>query len=95
MPVTALEKNGAFKHCRSVAWRQVADEAVILNVDTVVYYSLRGAGLRMWELLGDGKSASDIARILTQEYEASEDGIRKDCADLICKLRKESLVEPA
>ena len=39
-----------------------ADEAVILDVETAVYFSLDGAGLRMWELLGDGKSVPEVSR---------------------------------
>ena len=89
-----LEKDASFKHKRNIAWRQVADEAVILNVESQVYYSLRGAGLRMWELIGDRKSAAEIGRLLAREYDASEDAVLRDYADLICKLRKESLVEP-
>ena len=86
---------GNWKHSKRVAWRKVADEAVILDVETAAYYSLNGAGLRMWELLGEGGSVSDVARRLSEEFEASEGEIQKDCTELVSKLKKEGLLEPA
>lgn len=82
-----------WKHSRRVAWRKVADEAVILDVETAVYYSLDGAGLRMWELMGQGKSLSEIARAVALEYDAPESLIRKDCVELAGKLKKKGLIE--
>jgi hypothetical protein len=86
---------GSWKFSRRVAWRKVADEAIILEVESASYYSLSGAGLRMWELLGKGKSAVEIGKALAKEYDASEEKLSDDCADLVCRLRKERLIERA
>jgi hypothetical protein len=87
--------NDNFKHSRRVAWRKVADEAVILDVESAAYYSLNGAGLRMWELLGEGAGIADIAVRLSDEFDAEEGEIKKDCAELVSRLKKEGLLEPA
>ena len=86
---------GKYKHSRRVAWRKVADEAVILDVETATYYSLRGPGLRMWELLGAGKTPAEIGKTLAAEYDAGEDRLSADCAELAGKLSKERLLERA
>lgn len=91
----SLEKRGVWRHARRVAWRKVADEAIILDVESAVYYSLSGAGLRMWELLGQGRTVSEIAVALNKEFEASEDDLREDCAELVGRLREERLIERA
>jgi hypothetical protein len=85
----------SWKHSRRVAWRKVADEAVILDTETAAYFSLSGAGLRMWELIGEGKTAAEIAGIVAAEYDADEDEIRGDCVELAGKLRKKRLIESA
>ena len=90
-----LDRKGPWKHSRRVAWRKVADEAVILDVETAAYFSLDGAGLRMWELLGEGKTIEKIAKALADEYDAPEDAIGDDCAELAGKLHKEGLLDPA
>ena len=95
MAVKSSGKKGSWKHSRRIAWRKVADEAIILDVQTAVYYSLTGVGLKVWELIGKGKSAAQIAGILAGEYDARESVIAADCAELIAKLGKKKLIERA
>ncbi len=95
MPANSPAKNRACKHAKRVAWRKVADEAVILDTDTAEYYSLAGAGLRMWELLGKGKSPEQIAHALAREYDCPPERIRRDCLDLIGALLKRKILERA
>ena len=73
----------------------MADEAVILDVESAAYYSLTGAGLRMWELLGERKAVAEIARLLAEEYDAKESVLSRDCAALAGRLSKEGLLERA
>lgn len=88
-------KSAAFKHSKRVAWRKVADEAVILDVETAAYFSLDGVGLRVWELLESGSSLDRIVSSLSGEYDAPADVIRRDCEELLERLRKHKIVEPA
>lgn len=88
-------KPQVFKHAGRVAWRKVSDEAVILDVETAAYFSLDGVGLRIWELIGEKRSVDEISRELAEEYDAPEETIRRDCEELIGRLRKEKIVEPA
>ena len=95
MPAKNPAKSRAWKHARRVAWRKVADEAVILDTDTAEYYSLAGAGLRMWELLGQGQGAERIASALAREYDCPPERLRRDCEELVRALRKHKILEPA
>lgn len=95
MPAKSPVRKRAWKHARRVAWRKVADEAVILDTDTAEYYSLAGAGLRMWELLGQGKNAGQISALLAQEYDCPPERLRRDCAELIVSLRRHKILEPS
>lgn len=95
MKTSAPTKPQVFKHAARTAWRKVADEAVILDTETAAYFSLDGVGLRVWELMGEGRSVPEIVAALVAEYDASEDAIRKDVLDLIRKLRQEKIAEPA
>ncbi|MBI3549120.1 MAG: PqqD family protein [Elusimicrobia bacterium] len=95
MAEKATLSKGTWKHSRRIAWRKVGDEAIILDVETAVYFSLSGAGLRMWELLGEGRAAAEIAGVLAEEFDADEDELAEDCAELAAKLQKERLIERA
>jgi hypothetical protein len=92
MTPKTLEKKGSWKVAPRVAWRKVADEAIILDAETAVYYSLDGAGLRMWELLGEGKTGGEIARLLAGEFDATEETLREDFAELLGRLKREGLI---
>jgi hypothetical protein len=83
------------KHSGRVAWRKVAGEAVILDVETAAYFSLEGVGLRIWELLGEKKNVEQIVAALSEEYDEDEVVIRRDCEALLRRLLQEKIVEPA
>lgn len=90
------KKSGpGFKHARHVAWRKVAEEAVILDLDTAQYYSLAGPGLRVWELLCEGRAPAQVSATLAEEFEAPPGRIAEDVAELLAALKKEGLLEPA
>jgi hypothetical protein len=92
---TTSIKNHQWRHAKHVAWRKVEDEAVILDMDTAVYYSLQETGARIWELIGQGKSVQEIIQIIVEEYDAAEQEVRKDVDEIILKLKKEKIIEPA
>ncbi len=89
------KNSGGLKHAGHVAWRKVADEAVILDVDTANYYSLGGPGLRVWELVGAGRKADQVCATLAGEYDAPPGRIAADVAELLAALKKEGLLERA
>ncbi len=83
------------KHSPHAAWRKVADEAVILDVDTANYFSLGGTGLRVWELLAKATTPADLTAVLEREFEAPPGAIARDIKDLLSTLRRERLIEAA
>jgi hypothetical protein len=86
---------GRFRHAKRAAWRRVSDEAVILDVETAHYFSLAGPGLRVWELLGEGRTVPEAAALLAAEYDAPAGVIGRDVGELVKRLRSEGLLEPA
>lgn len=95
MPATAAKTRRAFRHASRAAWRKVADEAIILDVESAEYYSLTGPGLRAWELLGEGKTARHIAERLAEEYDAPYERIEADVEALVAELKRAKLVQTA
>ena len=50
---------------KSVVWRVVGDEAVILGADGNSYFGLNKVGDKMWLLLGKGRTDGEIIEALT------------------------------
>ena len=73
-----------------IADRIIENEAVILNLDNGMYYSLNEIGTRVWQLLDEGKTGHDIAAALMREYTVKPETIKKDVETIITDLLKEN-----
>ncbi len=82
-----------WQHAKHVTWRKVGDEAVILDMDSAIYYSIEDPGLRIWELIGEGKSVEAIVGLIIEEYDGREDEVRKDIDQLVKQLQDEGIIE--
>jgi hypothetical protein len=60
-------------------------EAIMIDLPKGIYYSLDGAGGRVWELLEEGKGAADIAAGIAREFDVTPE---RACADVERILRE-------
>lgn len=61
------------------------EEAILLDVDSGVYYGLDGVGIHIWKLLEGGCEESEIMRRLQEEYEVDPAQLRTD----VCRFLEE------
>ncbi len=76
-----------------IADRIVENEAVILNLDNGMYYSLNEIGTRVWQMVDTGKSSADIVKTLLQEYSVKPEILEKDVEAIITELLQEKLIK--
>jgi len=67
-------------------------EALLLNVETGLYFGLDTVGARMWELLALGTTEEEIVERLLAEYEAPPEQIRDDVREFLQLLTSRGLV---
>ena len=72
--------------------QEAAGTAVLLNMDSGKYYALDAVGGRVWDLCDGARTVSEIARILSTEYEAPLEVIATDVQELLTHLLNENLV---
>jgi hypothetical protein len=75
-----------------VVTRNLAGEAVLLDLASGTYFGLDEIGTRIWELLGEHGSAEAVVAALLDEYDAEESRIRADLERLIGELQSKGLV---
>ena len=75
-----------------VVFRDLAGEAVILNLATGTYFGLDGVGSRIWHLLAEHGSTERIIEALLAEYQVEEPQLRRDLDDLTVQLMDKGLV---
>lgn len=72
---------------------ELADEAVILNLDSGIYYGLNEVGARIWELVQQPRSFADLHSILLEEYDVDSDACQQDLTKILLELKSANLVE--
>jgi len=67
-------------------------EAVIVNLEKGLYYSLAKSGAEIWDALQAGASDTDIVDVLLTRYSADRTVIEAAVADLIRQLKEEGVI---
>jgi hypothetical protein len=88
----ALSFNQAVTVPENVMFRELEDEAVILNVDTDRYFGLDDVGTRFWKELTTSGSIQAAFDKLVAEYDAEPELLRRDLIGLIEKLVAQGLL---
>ena len=70
------------------------NEAVLLHLDTKKYYSLNQTGLRIWQMLSEGRTPADIIEGLQAEFDVTPEKARESVIDLMNELISEKLLTP-
>jgi hypothetical protein len=68
-------------------------ETVILNLKTGVYHGLNEVGARIWNLIEQPSSVSDIKQTLLQEYEVEAQQCDRDLKALLEDLLAAGLID--
>jgi hypothetical protein len=68
-------------------------EAVLLNLESGVYYTLNPVGTAIWELFTGEHTLAAILSALCTRYGVSADTARRDLSTLAARLRREGLIE--
>ena len=76
-----------------VLFRQMADEAVLLNLKTELYLGLDAVGTRMWTLLHDAPTIQVAYESLLAKYDVDPERLRHDLGEFLDELVDQALVE--
>lgn len=72
--------------------RQVGAETVILDLATGTYFGLDPVGARIWQLISEGKTLSEVCDAMQAEFEVSREDIERDVIELTEKLKAQQLI---
>jgi hypothetical protein len=72
--------------------RTVGDETVIRDLTTGTYFGLDTVGARIWELIGEGKTLTQVCDQMLEEFEVSREELERDTLRLAQELADQGLV---
>ncbi len=71
----------------------LGNETVIFNVQYEKYYGLNDVGTRVWSLIQEPRTVSEIVKIVTQEYDVEPERFERDLTKLLQDLESANLIE--
>ena len=71
---------------------KIDDEIVMMSIDHGKYYGLDSIGSRIWELLDQTRTLTEIIEILTKEFDVSKEQCSQDCYSFINDLIKKKII---
>jgi hypothetical protein len=69
-----------------IVFREVDGEAVILNLETGIYFGLDRVGTRIWRLIEEHGQLGRVLGALQAEYDAARDVLERDLLRLAGEL---------
>lgn len=75
------------------AWRTIAGEGVILDLDSKMLRGLNPVGTRIWELIDGQRSADEIGEQIAGEFDVDPAQARADVQAFVRELLARQLVE--
>ena len=72
--------------------RDLDGEAVILNIQSGIYFGLDRIGTRIWQLIDELGDLDSIVRVMADEYDADRDVLRADVESLVAALLEKQLI---
>ena len=82
----------AFKIAAHLAWQQLEDEAVIVDIPARVAVGLNRTGLFVWERLAE-HSEKEIARMVADRFEVDPERARRDVASFLEEVTSRGFIE--
>ena len=70
----------------------IDDELVLLSIINNKYYGMDSVGNRIWSLLAEPITISDLIAALTKEYDISPADCREDVSSFLSELYSENLI---
>ncbi len=81
------------KVAKDVIFQELEGEAVLLNMQTGIYFGLNPVGTRIWQLLLEYGDVKTVATTLLDEYDIAEEQLLTHLFDFIKNLKSKGLVE--
>jgi len=79
-------------HPRNVVSEIIDGEAVIINLETGIYYSMNQIGAEIWRLFENKMSVPNILQTLLARYQEKRSVVEKELNELLSDLEHEGLI---
>ena len=87
-----MNSTESFPLRKSVPWRTLDTEALVVDVKSGLLYPLNSVGARIWDLCDGARNVDEIVGVIAEEFAAPEPTIRADAVEFIERLADAKLI---
>ena len=87
-----MNPNTVLTRSDNVTFQVVADEAILIRLDTGTYFSLNKVGTQFWQMLDGQQTIGQHAAAVANQYQVDGAMVTADFVELASKLAAEKLV---
>jgi hypothetical protein len=87
-----LNKETILQRADNVTFEIVADEAILIDINTGTYFSLNEVGTEFWEMLDGEQTIEQHATAIANKYEVETSMVVDDLLELAEEMAKDKLV---
>ncbi|VAW31276.1 hypothetical protein MNBD_CHLOROFLEXI01-813 [hydrothermal vent metagenome] len=87
-----MDKKSVLQQAESVTFEVVADEAILIDINTGTYFSLNEIGTEFWEMLDGRQTIEQQAATLAAKYEVAPEMVVSDLLELAEEMAKDNLI---
>lgn len=93
MSKASIDQNQRIIRTRDLLESEVDGDIIALSIQKGMCYGFNNVGSRVWGLLAEETSITEICGVLASEFEVDEQVCRDDVTKLVTELSAEGLVE--
>ncbi len=86
-----MDAQTKLQHSANATFQVVADEAIVIHLQTGVYYSLNEVGTAFWNMLDGQLTIGECADRIAAEYNAPTEVVLADLLEISGELTAEGL----
>ena len=87
-----MDETTILQRSENAAFEVVADEAILIRLDTGTYFSLNKVGTEFWGMLDGRQTISDHAAVIAEKYNVDTSMVTADLLELAEKMAADDLV---
>ena len=87
-----MNKDSVLQRAESVTFEVVADEAILIDINTGTYFSLNEVGTEFWEMLDGQQSIEQHATVIAEKYDVESSMVIDDLLELAEEMAKDKLI---
>lgn len=91
--MNSISLSSTVKLSDKILFREMQGEAVLLNIESGIYFGLDASGTATWAIMQKQKNIGKILDLLQQEYEIDPKTCQEDFLKFISNLQKNGLIE--